>query len=339
METILTVLIALVLLSVLITVHELGHFTAGKLLGFRILEFSVGMGPIALKKNRNGIDFCVRCFPVGGMCRFYGEDEANLNPDCFNAKPAWKRFLVVLAGPFMNLLSAFLICVCIFSFYGSYMPSIYEVSRDLPAEKAGLVSGDVLLSIDGHRIHSYDDAIDLIRNADGLSMEIAVRRGSETRKITVTDFRNEETGGNYIGVTIGSASFRMSVAEALPESAYYIASIFRQTFSFLGGIFRGKASMDDVSGPVGTIAYISMAVRYGLETVLRLSVIISVSLAIMNLLPLPALDGGRLVFILFELVTGKRIPSEKEGLVHFIGLLLLLGLILLITVHDIRGLL
>ncbi len=239
----------------------------------------------------------------------------------------------------MNLLSAFLICICVFSFYGSYMPSIYEVSPDLPAEKAGLLSGDVLLSVDGHRIHSYDDAIGLIRNADGTSMSIEIKRGSEVRIITVTDFRDMQTGGNYIGVTIGAASYRLSFSESLSESVFYISSIFRQTFSFLGGIFRGKASMDDVSGPVGTIAYISMAVRYGLETVLRLSVIINVSLAIMNLLPLPALDGGRLVFILFEWITGKRVPSEKEGLVHFIGLMLLLALILLITVHDIRGLL
>ena len=338
METILTVLIALVLLSVLITVHEFGHFFVGRMLRFRILEFSVGMGPVAVRKNHKGIDYSIRLFPIGGMCRFYGEDEANSNPDCFNAKPAWKRFLVVVAGPLMNLLAAFVICVCVFSAYGNYMPSIYEVSPGLPADRAGIESGDILLSVDGNKVHDYSEAVALIQNAAGETMEITVKRGSEQRALTVSGFRNPETGSNYIGITVGAVLNKLSLPEALSESFCYIASIFRQTFSFLAGIFKGRATMDDISGPVGTIAYISMAVRYGLETLLRLSVIINVSLAIMNLLPLPALDGGRLVFILFEMITHKRIPSEKEGLVHFIGLMLLLVLILFITIHDVRGL-
>ena len=339
MPTILSVIAALLLLSLLVTIHELGHYTAGRLLGFTIKEFSVGMGPVLLHKEKNGIRYCLRAFPIGGMCMFIGEDAAAENPNCFNAKPVWKRLITVAAGPITNLVFAVLISVLTLSFYGDYMPSICELSDPAaPAAASGMQVGDRIVSIGGKTVYNYNDTVSMIQSVRENDVDIVVERDGTRETLHLTDIYNAEEGRKVIGVVIEPVRANYGIGWALSSSVRYVGSILKDTLGFFGTLFRGQVSSTDVSGPVGIIAYISEAVRYGSETVLRFAMMISASLGIMNLMPFPALDGGRLVFLVIEGIRRKPIPPEKEGMVHFVGLILLFGLIIFLTFNDVSNL-
>ena len=339
LSTILSILGALLFLSLIVTIHELGHFLVGRRLGFTIIEFAVGMGPVLLKTERNGIQYSLRALPIGGMCRFYGEDENPTDPRCFHAQKAWKRFCVIAAGPVMNLLCAILLSIITLAAYGNYVPAVLEVSgTDTPAYRAGLQEGDILCAINGKQIVYFSEAVPMIRDADSERAVMTVERDGQKIDLQLTDLYDPAVGHNRLGVTIGQERKLYTFGESLGGSFHYVWGIVRETFSFFGTLFDGTAKSTDVAGPVGTVAYISEAIRYGLEIILRFAIIISVSLGIFNLLPIPALDGGRLLFILIELVRGKPINPDKEGLVHFIGLLALFALMIFLTYNDIVNL-
>lgn len=341
MTTFLSILAALLVLSVFVVVHELGHFLAGRLLGFTVLEFAIGMGPAILKKEKNGITYSLRAFPIGGMCRFYGEDEEAKDGRSFFAHAVWKRIIVVAAGPVMNILAAILFATVSLMGYGVYVdvPTVQELASETsPAALAGIEPGDVLHAINGVTIENYEQTSDLILGASGEEMAVTVERGGVLVDLTVRDFYNEAEGRNLIGITYGYGRERYGLFRAMGTSFRYVWDIFAEVARFIGSIFTQGVKQGDVVGPVGTVTIIGQAVRTGFETVLYLSVLISVNLAFMNLLPLPALDGGRLVFLLIEAIRRKPVPPEKEGMVHFAGLVLLLGLMVYLTVNDVRGL-
>lgn len=334
-----SILGALVFLSVIVTIHELGHYWVGRRLGFTILEFAVGMGPVLLKTEKNGIQYSLRALPIGGMCRFYGEDENAKDPRCFNAQKAWKRFFVIAAGPVMNLLCALLLSIITLTAYGNFVPAVMEVSGEgTPAYQAGIQKGDILYAVNGKRIIYFSEAVPMIRDADGEQTVITIERDGLKKDLVIDGLYDPTVGYNRLGVTIGQERKLYSFGASLGESFHYVWGIVRETFSFFGTLFDGTVKSTDVAGPVGTVAYISEAIRYGLEIILRFAIIISVSLGIFNLLPIPALDGGRLLFILIELVRGKPINPDREGMVHFIGLLALFALMLFLTYNDIANL-
>jgi len=274
-----------------------------------------------------------------GMCRFYGEDEAVSDAQCFNAHPALHRIAVVAAGPLMNLLLALVLAIASIGMYGVMVPQIHGIpENDSPAALAGIQVGDVLTAIDGKPIDFYNDAVGMIRAASGTRAVLTVSRDGTPVDLIVTDFYNAELGYNYLGVTLTPVRMHYEMGHAFRYSFRYVGSIVRDTLGFFGTLFRGEVQSTDVAGPVGTIAYVSKAVRYGAEMVLQFAVLISVSLGVFNLVPLPALDGGRLLFLLIELVRGKPIDQEKEGMVHFVGIVLLFGLILFLTYNDIMNL-
>lgn len=339
MSTVLSILAALVLLSILVTIHEFGHYWVGRRLGFTIVEFAVGMGPVLLKTTKNGIQYSLRALPIGGMCRFYGEDENPKDPRCFNAQKAWKRFCVIVAGPVMNLLCAILLSIVTLATYGNFVPSVIEVSgEDTAAYRAGMQVGDILYAVDGKRIIYYSDAVPMIRAADGEAATVTVERDGEMLELQVTDLFDASLGYNRLGVTIGQERKVYGLFASFGESFHYVWGMVRETFAFFGTLFSGQVQSTDVAGPVGTIAYISEAVRYGFEMILRFAILISISLGIFNLLPIPALDGGRLLFIIIELFRGKPIDPDKEGMVHFIGLVALFALMIFLTYNDIVNL-
>lgn len=339
---ILSLLAALVLLGVLVTVHEFGHYFVGRRLGFTILEFAVGMGPVLLKKTKNGIQYSLRALPIGGMCRFYGEDDDAADAHCFNAQKAWKRFLVIAAGPIMNLLLAVLLSIVTLAAYGNYVPTVLEVSgADAPAAAAGVEEGDILYAVDGRRVTYYSstsDAVSMIRAADGARAVLTIERDGRRIDLTAEDLYDEEAGYNVLGVTIGATRKTYGLFESIGESFFYLWSMVRETFTFFGSLFRGQVQSTDVAGAVGSIVYISEAVRYGMETTLRILIVLSMSLVIFNLLPIPALDGGRLLFIAIELVRGRPVDPRKEGMVHFVGLVVLLLLMAFLVFNDIANL-
>ncbi len=338
MTTVLSVIGGLLVLSLLVMIHELGHFLAGRALGFSILEFAIGMGPVLWKTTKNGIQYSVRALPIGGMCRFNGEDEKITDGRSFYLEKVWKRIVVVLAGPVTNLLFAFLAAIVTLSAFGDIMPQVYEVNADSPAYTAGMQQGDFIVAVGGKRVMYYNQTVDLIQAANRNGFDVTVVRSGEEETLHFTNAYDEQAGKTVLGITINGDHMKFPFGETVTRSAAYIVSTLTETFKFFGSLFQGKVASNEVSGFVGIIAYISQAVRSSGETVLRLVVLISASLGIMNLLPIPALDGGRLLFMVIEVIRGKAVPPEKEGMVHFVGLILLFGLMIFLTYNDIVNL-
>ncbi len=335
----LSVFVALLLLSLLVMFHELGHYLAGRALGFSILEFSIGMGPKLLKKkSKSGTEFTIRALPIGGMCRFEGEDQEVKSALSFNAQKVWKRIIVVLAGPLTNLVLAILLAFVTLGFFGDYMPTVYEVTPELPAAVGGVETGDVILEVNGEPIRFYFQTTDMIGSAESEDMTLSVLRDGENVVLNLQDVYNAEMGRNYIGVTVSPGRVMFGAGESALRSVNYVTGTIVETFRFFGRAAQGDVSSSDAAGPVAIVAVISEAVRTGGESVLRLLVLISASLGIMNLLPIPAMDGGRLVFMVIEAIRGKALPPEKEGMIHFFGLILLFGLIIFMTFNDITNL-
>lgn len=347
MSTVLYVIIGLVILSIFVTVHELGHYIAGKKLGFGIVEFAVGMGPAIFQKKKNGITYSLRAIPMGGMCRFYGEDEETGDERAFGAQKPWKRAIVLLSGALMNILTAIVLAVVILTVVGvivDYIPSIDSYSfENSPAEQAGLLPGDVIVSVDGKQLTQYaqvDSLIDLLGAANSEACVLGIERDGARMDVTVRNIYNEESGRNMIGIQIGAIPIyeRLGFFEALGNSFEYIWQMIKGTISFFGMLFRGEVQRGDVVGPVGIVKLMADALREGVVRTLDLAVLISANLGIFNLLPLPALDGGRLVFVALEAIRKKPVPPEKEGIVHLVGIVLLLGLMIYLTIGDIGSL-
>lgn len=339
MSTILSIVAALLLLSILVTIHEFGHYWVGRRLGFTIVEFAVGMGPVLLKTTKNGIQYSLRALPIGGMCRFYGEDENPKDPRCFNAQKAWKRFCVIVAGPVMNLLCAILLSVVTLAAYGNIVPVVAEVSgEDTPAARAGVQAGDVLYAIDGKQVLYYNAVFSLISEADSESAVITVERDGQQLDLVATDLYDQETGGNLLGITVSAGRQTYGFFRAIGESFNYFAGMIVETISFLGKLVQGQVASTEISSAIGTTVILAEAIRYGLESILRIALLLSISLGIFNLLPIPALDGGRLLFIVIELIRGKPIDPDKEGLVHFIGMIALFALMIFLMYNDIVNL-
>lgn len=344
MDTVLTILAAVLVLGVLVVVHELGHYWAGRLLGFRILEFAVGMGPRLFKVERKGTIYSLRLFPIGGMCQFDGEDEEEEKKEgCFNAMPVWKRMIVVLAGPIMNFVLALVVAAITITAYGGdykmdMPPQIQTVEEQSPADEAGIKPGDIIISVDGYEVNAYEDISPAIIEANPESAVVILLRDGTSITTTVKDIYDADEGRNLLGITIIPQREQVGFLRACGMSVSYTADLIKQMLAFFGTLFAGDLQQGDVAGPVGTIQIIGQAVRAGLEVVLMISVILSVNLGFINLLPLPALDGGRFVFMLIELIIKKPVPRNVEAIVHLVGFVLLIGLMVFLTVNDVSRL-
>ena len=336
--TVVRILEALLLLSVLVMIHELGHYTAGRLLGFTIVEYAIGMGPRLAGFKKNGIEYNLRILPLGGMCRFYGEDDGVINERCFNAQKPWKRFIVILSGPLMNFVLAFVLAMILLLGWGVADESkiiIGAVNEGSPAEAAALQVGDQFLTVDGKTVEDYDSLTAAVAAADASRMEVVVLRDGREQTLVLSDLYNEAEGRNLMGVSLNYGSKKVGLGFALKRSVTYCWEMAGLVFKSLGMLFSGEAGLKDMAGPVGIIQILGEATKDGWYVVLSLCVMLSVNLGIVNLFPIPALDGGRIFFILIEWIRRKPVPPEKEGLVHLIGLGLLLILVMIITFNDV----
>lgn len=342
MTTFLSILAAVVILSLFVTLHEMGHFIAGRKLGFDILEFAVGMGPVIFKKEKDGITYSLRALPIGGMCRFYGEDEETGDGRAFSSHPVWKRMIVIVAGAFMNLLTAIVLASVLLMAYGDYAPQVDSFTfENSPAEEAGMLPGDVITAVDGERVQLYSGysmVSSMLAEADSDEVSISVLRNGETVDLTLHDIYDATEGRNIIGIQMTITRVRYGFFPAIGNSFEYIWQMIKAMLQFIGSLFHGEVQRTDVTGPVGIISLIGQAVRTSFETVLIFAVLISANIGLFNLLPLPALDGGRFVFLVIEAIIGKPVPIKVEATVHFIGIILLLGLVLFLTVGDVSTL-
>jgi len=334
------IIIALLVLNLLIIIHELGHYVAARIFKIRIQEFAIGMGPKILKIQGKHNLFSLRAFPIGGFVSMEGEDEDSKDPDAFCNKKAWKRFIVIIAGALMNLLLG-LILTSILVLGEEALPSrtVAQFFDDAVSCQSGLQEGDELLNIDGTHISIYSDAIyALMRNQTG-DATITVRRSGEKIKLENVQFATEAVGKTTVSVRdFYFTTEPKTVGNVVRHSFYGTISLVKVVYQSLYDIARGKYSADEVSGPVGTVEVIGEAASEGLDSLIYLAAFITVNLGVFNLLPLPALDGGRLIFILIELIGGRPVPKKYESVVHFIGFALLILLIILVTFNDIKSL-
>lgn len=342
LSNILYILLAIVMLGIIVTVHEFGHYLVGRLCGIGVLEFSVGFGPRLAGFERKGIKYSLRAIPLGGYCAFLGEDERNDYPRAMNNQPVWKRFLTVLAGPFMNFVLAFVVCAVMLNAYfiAETYPTVNEVVEGMPAEAAGLMAGDEILEVNGvaltHDTAGVNLMLKTMQSGDMTQpIDLLIERDGEQLAYQMTAVPVEVEGGTryQIGIVFSSRTF--TFLESIREAGSYMAETTGMMLDSLKNlIFKGEG-LEDTAGTVGIIAVVAQRAREGMYMVLWLIYIISLNLGIMNLLPIPALDGGRLLFLIVEAIRRKPIPPEKEGMVHAVGMVLILGLFVVLTYHDI----
>jgi len=338
----LTLLVALIFFGVLIMVHELGHFLAGRLVGIHAEEFSIGMGPKLFGFSRKGTQFSVRALPIGGYVKFLGEDEKSEDPRAFNNASLWRRMAVIVAGPAMNILLAVVLLAVFYMSYGIYevVPEILEVVENSPADRAGLMPGDRIIQVDDVSVEGLQaqEAVEAIRNAirqkGGNELEIVVRRDGENISVKLVPEYSEQSDSYVIGIVFGRIR-RYGLMPAIGLAFNQAGRIMFLMVDMLRAlIFRGQG-LNEVMGPVGIVGEIGKAVQAGMQQLLSLAVIITLNLGIINLIPFPALDGGRLALLLIEAVRGKPLEPEKEGFIHFIGFVMLILLMVLVTYQDI----
>ena len=429
--TAVSIIIAVLVFSLLVLFHEFGHFIVAKAVGIGVTEFSLGMGPRILSFQKGETRYSWKAIPFGGSCAMVGEDEENPAPNAFNSKPAWARFLVVLAGPAFNVILALLFSFLLIGLGGVNLQTVSQVTKNGPADKAGIVAWqDSVTSINGKKIPMGRDLYlyTLSHPLDGSEVTLTVSRNGEERTVVLDPktegyrigivYNNSEDPASLSGVTEGlpadqaglkagdvitaingtpipsgkamaeyftehpvdgspmALSVRRGSEEltltmqpkhyeaydlgfqaffvyddwdgnlgtllsySLKEIRYWVSYVFVT----LKMLFSGQVGVKDLSGPVGIVSTISTAVQTGVENggtklafinVLELIVLLSVNLGIMNLLPIPALDGGRILFILFEMIFRKPVPKTAEGIVHLIGFALLMILMVFILFNDI----
>ena len=335
----LQIILAILAFGMLVIVHEFGHFITAKRGGVQVNEFWIGMGPTLLKKERNGTLYCLKLLPFGGACVMEGEDGESDSAHSFGKASLPRRMLIVAAGALMNFLIGFLIVLAVTRPNGPNGGYIVSTLADVdPASTAAgeLQAGDEILSVDGYRILVRTDfEMALSRGAD-TTYEVTVWRDGE--KLTLPAVRLEaavegEDGRKMIGLTFAEQpdSIGMHLSMAARTSVNYA----RLVWVSLGMLVSGQVGVDQLSGPVGVASVMATTASYSLAAFLQLVAFISINLGVMNLLPLPALDGGRLVFLIIEGIRRKPVPPQYEGYIHAAGLMLLLALMVYVTGQDI----
>lgn len=335
-------ILALLLFSFIVFFHELGHFLLARKNGIYVEEFCIGMGPVLVKKKGKETTYSIRLLPIGGACMM-GEDEVeNLDEKSFNNKSVWARISVIAAGPIFNFILAFILSVIVVSWLGYDKPIIKSVLDNSAAEEVGLKEGDVIKEINGKNIHIFREISAYNQFHPGEKMELTYERSGKEYTVSLKT-RPDETGRYLIGITQGQYK-RANALTALQYGFYEVKFWIDYTIESLKMLFTGVIGLDQLSGPVGIVDVVDEAydsnIQYGISSVvlafLNLSILLSANLGVMNLLPIPALDGGRLVFLFVEAIRGKRIPPEKEGLVHMAGLIALFGLMIFVMFNDLQ---
>lgn len=327
----LTAIAAVFVFLMVILVHEFGHFAVAKMVGIKVNEFSIGMGPKLVQTKKGETEYTVRLLPIGGYVKMEGEDEDSQNPRSFNNASVFSRIGVLLAGAFMNFVLAVVVLSIVSFGLGEPSTTVDKVTPDSPAEVSGIMAGDVIIGIGDKKINSWENVIDEI-GGSSLDEELKIEINRDGDIITKYLAPTVEDGRNIIGVYTRS---KKSAGSAIKGGFKRTWEFLTLMFEFIGMVFKGQVGMESLSGPVGIIKEVGNAANTGIYNLLFLLGFISVNLGFFNLLPLPALDGSRVVFLLVELVRGKPIDQEKEGFVHFIGFILLISLMLFVTYKDI----
>ncbi|MFR7718643.1 MAG: RIP metalloprotease RseP [Lachnospiraceae bacterium] len=339
-----SIVIALLVFSVIILFHEFGHFLLAKLNKITVVEFSLGMGPRLLSFEAGGTRYSWKLLPFGGSCMMLGEDGEEEEEGSFGSKSVWARMSVIAAGPIFNFLLAFIMALFIVGNLGYDVPVLLNVTEGMPAADAGLQAGDRIVKMNGKRIHLYREVQNYSMFHQGETVIFQYERDGELHEATVTP---ELTNGSYKYGIGGNINYRQktNVLETLEYSAYEVYYWIDTTVSSLGLLFKGGVQLDDMSGPVGVVDAIGTTYQesrdegafYVWMNLLNIAILLSANLGVMNLLPIPALDGGRLIFLIVEAIRRRRVEPELEAKIHFAGLMLLMLLMVVVMFNDVKN--
>nr|WP_294490934.1 RIP metalloprotease RseP [uncultured Mediterraneibacter sp.] len=340
------IVIAILLFSFIILFHELGHFLLAKANGIRVDEFSLGLGPTLIGKQIGDTFFCIKLLPFGGACMMGEDDTDDMSEGSFNSKSVWARISVIAAGPVFNLLLAWIFCVILIGATGYQSTEITDVLDGYSAQEQGMQPGDVIREINGRNVHIWDDVrLYTVTHPEDTPYEIVYERDGEKYTAMIEPRQLEGDAAPLLGVT--SENFeRPGILGSMQYGVYKMKYWINYALDSLRMLITGQVGIQDMSGPVGIVnvvddVYQSSVPAGAAAVVLNLmnfGTFLSANLGVVNLLPIPALDGGRLIFLIVEAIRRRRIPPEKEGMVHFAGFALLMVLMVVVMYNDIMKL-
>jgi regulator of sigma E protease len=329
------IIYAILAFSLLIVWHELGHFTLAKLNGIKVEEFSLGMGPKLFGIKGKETEYIIKALPIGGYVKMLGENEDSSDKRAFVNKSAKQKLSVVAAGPINNLILAVILFAISISIMGNYIPTISKVVKDSPAMEAGILVGDEIKRAGGEKVTSWTDFLVVMSKNEGESLEIEVLRDGEIKDVTVKPeiAEGEKVERYIIGIapTAIKPNFIQSIGHGLKETG----STMKQTLGFFGTLFKGKAKMSQVGGPLTIITVTGKVAKAGVPNLILFTAFLSVQLGIFNIIPFPALDGGWIFMLLFEIITGKKLNDDVVGKINYVGFMILMALMVLVTIKDI----
>lgn len=339
------IVIAILVFSLLILFHELGHFSLAKLNGIRVNEFSLGLGPTIIGFTKGETKYSLKALPFGGACMMEGEDETSDDERAFNKKSVWARISVVAAGPIFNFIMAFIFSIVLIVCVGVDKPVLSDVIDGYAAQEAGLRSGDVIVKMGDENIHFYKEISSYSMLHVGEPVEITYERDGVSYETILTPKYDEETGRYLYGFISSGQREKVNFLENIKYSFYDVGYYIDITVQSVKMLVTGGVGINDLSGPVGIVQNMGEVYEESVQTsgyyaaflnILNWTIMLSANLGVMNLLPIPALDGGRLVFLVIEAIRGKAIDPNKEGFVHLVGIILLFGLMFVVMANDIR---
>ncbi|EOR27494.1 MULTISPECIES: RIP metalloprotease RseP [Clostridium] len=331
------IIYALLGFSLLIIVHELGHFTMAKLNKIKVEEFAIGMGPKIFSTQGKETKYSIGLFPIGGYVKMMGEEEEVQDERSFSSKSPLRRISVIIAGATMNFLFAIIIFTVFLNKFGYSLPTVKNLSENMPAIEAGLQKGDEFLKVNGSKVFSADDLTIGINLAKDKPINFLIERNGEKKEITVVPKLVKESDREryMIGFEFQRIE-KPGIVQSFKQSFKETASVVNQTYKGLKMMITGNVNFKtDVGGPVSIIRMSSEAAKNGIWNLMYFVAFISINLAVFNMLPFPALDGGWTVILLIELITRRKVPDKVVGAMNYVGLMLLFGLMIVVTIKDI----
>ncbi|GIM27808.1 zinc metalloprotease [Clostridium polyendosporum] len=328
------IVLAIIAFSLLIIIHELGHFMLARINNVKVKEFSIGMGPKIIGFKGKETEYLIKALPIGGYVKMHGEEEETSDERGFLSKSPLQRISIVAAGAIMNYLLAIVLLTLITVNFGYTLNTLKDVSPNSPAASAGLKAGDELLKVNGKKMYTKDDLVFQIASSKDEPINLQYKRANNIYNVNVTPTKGSD-GRYIIGVTHEFIQ-NPNIIESIRYSFKETVALVTQTFSSLKTLVTGKANFKtDVGGPVTIVKMTGTAAKAGIWTLIWFTAFLSIQLAVFNLLPFPALDGGWVLILLIELITRRKIPDKFIGALNYFGLALLMILMFLVTVKDI----
>jgi len=326
----LTAVAAIFVFLLVVLLHELGHFTVAKIVGIKVNEFAIGMGPKIFQKTKGETLYTLRALPIGGFVRMEGEEESSNDPRSFQNVSPLSRIAVIAAGAFMNFVLAIVVLSIVAFNVGVPTTTIDEIIPQSPAEIYGVLPGDTIKKIDSVEINTWEEIVNTINSTmPGQTIVLEIERNSETVFLDVNPAQDGDR--MIIGIVPkGESKFFASIRAGFEDTFFFL----KMMFQFIGMLFTGQVSTNDLAGPIGVINEVGQAAKMGINSLLLILGFISINLGFFNLLPIPALDGSKIIFILIEIIRGKPIDPDKEGFIHLIGFVFLISLMILVTYKD-----